>query len=562
MPHISDNRSYSLKQDADSAHLTTCNEHSLQDTESKRLLPSTPSASISNDFFASTVPAKKTSIKSGSHASRAETAPLLAPAVPHIDPRIDHASQSHDDFMSNFWDEIKTLVAYALPVLGTQVFEQSIFMASVISIGHISTIALAAATLGFMTANISGLSMIQGMTNALDTLLPSAWTSDQPQLVGLWTQRMAVLQLIALIPIYIIWLNGESLLLALRQEPEVAKLAGIYLKWASFGLPAYSFNCISRRYFQAQGLFDMPARIILFVAPVNALLSYLLVWGPKYIRLGFIGAPIATAISFNLISIASLIYAMYFVEGTAWCPISTRSLSSLGSLARLSVASVVQFASERWYWELVGFSASFLGSVQLAAQSVLLTTTACTFQVPYALGIATSCRIGNLLGAKKANCARVSAIAALLISFVFASLLSGLFMTFRDSWGYIFNDDPEVVALVAAVLPLVALVQACDDSGAVISGILRVRGKQTLGAMIYISAYYFIGCPIGFWLTFKEHWGLFGLWWSINIAMVWAVSIGMYFCVTTDWQEEVEKGIARLAVDNGYQQRLSEEYPC
>ena len=63
-------------------------------------------------------------------------------------------------------------------------------MSSVISIGHISTIALAAATLGFMTANVSGLSILLGMASALDTVLPSAWTSGNPQLVGLWTQRM------------------------------------------------------------------------------------------------------------------------------------------------------------------------------------------------------------------------------------------------------------------------------------------------------------------------------------------------------------------------------------
>ena len=108
-----------------------------------------------------------------------------------------------------------------------------------------------------------------------------------------------------------IWLNAEALLLSLRQDPEVARLAGIYLKWASFSLPGYSFNCISRlvfplfslyivlttsssfsRYFQAQGksdglcsyrraylnqgLFDVPARIICFVAPINMLLTYLL----------------------------------------------------------------------------------------------------------------------------------------------------------------------------------------------------------------------------------------------------------------------------------------------
>lgn len=64
-------------------------------------------------------------------------------------------------------------------------------MSSVISIGHISTVALAAATIGFMTANVTGLSIIHGLVSTLDTMLPGAWTSDQPHLVGLWTQRMS-----------------------------------------------------------------------------------------------------------------------------------------------------------------------------------------------------------------------------------------------------------------------------------------------------------------------------------------------------------------------------------
>ncbi|KAG6860747.1 hypothetical protein C0993_002839, partial [Termitomyces sp. T159_Od127] len=66
----------------------------------------------------------------------------------------------------------------------------SLVMASVVSIGHLSTIALAAISLGSMTANVTAFSVMQGFASALDTLLPSAWTSPQPQLVGLWTQRM------------------------------------------------------------------------------------------------------------------------------------------------------------------------------------------------------------------------------------------------------------------------------------------------------------------------------------------------------------------------------------
>ena len=41
-----------------------------------------------------------------------------------------------------------------------------------------------------MTAGVTGYSIIVGLTSTLDTMLPSAWTSPQPQLVGLWAQRM------------------------------------------------------------------------------------------------------------------------------------------------------------------------------------------------------------------------------------------------------------------------------------------------------------------------------------------------------------------------------------
>lgn len=43
-------------------------------------------------------------------------------------------------------------------------------------------------------------------------------------------------------------------------------------------------------------MFDFPA----VTAPLNACLNYLLVWGPEPIRLGFAGAPTATAISMNV----------------------------------------------------------------------------------------------------------------------------------------------------------------------------------------------------------------------------------------------------------------------
>ena len=82
--------------------------------------------------------------------------------------------------------------------------------------------------------------------------------------------------------------------------------------------------------------------------------TLLSVLGPEPFRLGFIGAPIATAVSFNLISLMSIIYGVFFVPKTAWHPLSMRCFTSLGVLVQLGLSSVGQVASEWWSWELVG----------------------------------------------------------------------------------------------------------------------------------------------------------------------------------------------------------------
>jgi len=62
-----------------------------------------------------------------------------------------------------------------------------------------------------------------------------------------------------------------------------------------------------RRWLQAQGLMTAPVLALFFAAPANFLLNWLLVWGPwEKIRIGFVGAPIATAVSINvMVSIPS-----------------------------------------------------------------------------------------------------------------------------------------------------------------------------------------------------------------------------------------------------------------
>ncbi|KAL5498226.1 ERC1_2 [Sanghuangporus vaninii] len=492
-----------------------------------------------------------------------ETTPLLGtnPPLPCIIEEGDLLDEEEPEPgpLATYWEETKILFKYILPVYGTQLLEYSLVFASVISIGHLSTVALAASALGSMTAAFTGYSILQGFASTLDTVLPSAWTSDQPQLVGLWSQRMAVIMGIILIPISSIWLYAEPILLLLRQDPEVASLSALYLRSALLGLPAYSFNQISRRYFQSQGYFSVPTRVTMIVAPINAFLNYLLVWGPESIRLGFIGAPIASAISFNLIALFSILYGIFWVPKTAWYPLSRRMFTSLGILVQLGIAGVGQVASEWWSWELVGLAASQLGPIALATQSVLLVSGSMTYQAPFSLSIAASVRIGNLLGERNAHRANIASKAALLVVSAIGVTNSVIFLVFRNKWGYLFNDDLEVVSLVASILPLVALYQIVDGLQVCCAGVLRARGKQATGALLNLSAYYIFGIPIGLWLAFPRDLGLKGLWIGLTVALFYCSVVGLWLCLRTDWEREVRKVEMRMEKERVESQRLLNE---
>ena len=99
----------------------------------------------------------------------------------------------------------------------------------------------------------------------------------------------------------------------------------------------------------------MPTRIIVAIAPINAFLNWC--FGMRSIRLpgdpitkavfvvyrlglGFPGAPIATSLSYTLVSLVSIVYAYLFVPRTAWVPLGSGVWKGWGLLARLGVAGV------------------------------------------------------------------------------------------------------------------------------------------------------------------------------------------------------------------------------
>ncbi|KAL4398846.1 ethionine resistance protein [Malassezia pachydermatis] len=432
--------------------------------------------------------------------------------------------------------EIKALLRFTMPICATHILELSLSVVSVLSLGHLGTVELASASLAGMTANVTGFSVISGLITALDTLLPATFTRN-PRMMGLWTQRVGVIIALTLPWIILLWLNAERFLLHLGQEPEIAHKARQFLAILAIGLPGHAIFELCRRYLQAQGLMHAPTIVLLVVSPINALANFLLVWGPESIRLGFLGAPLASALSMWLMAILCFLQCTLVSQGT-WGGWSWKAFDwdGLKTSASLGFAGLLSLASEWWAWEIVGLVTAALGTTALASQSVLLITSSVTYQLPSGAAVAASVRVGNLLGAGKARHARTASTAAIYFSIFIGLVNSSIVFFTRHQLGFLFSSDKEVVRLVATVLPIVALFQIADCICGIAGGILRGCGRQSLSAIINVTAYYAAGIPTGLFLAFGPwHLGLAGLWWGLTSALIYGAVFSLWYVHRMDW---------------------------
>jgi multidrug resistance protein, MATE family len=291
--------------------------------------------------------------------------------------------------------------------------------------------------------------------------------------------------------------------------------------------------------------------VLLITSPLNAGLNFLFVYT---FEIGLLGAPIATGISYWISFFLLLAYARFIAGWECWGGWSRKCVHNLWTFCRLSLLGVIHIGTEWWAFEIVALAAGRLGTIPLAAQSVIMTTDQVMNTIPFGVGVATSARVGNLLGARNAKgAARASNVAAVL-SMILGALVLAVLMGVKDVYAKIFNDDVRVIRLTADVMPYVALFQIADGLNGSCGGALRGMGRQHIGAAVNIISYYCGALPLGIWLAFHG-WGLAGLWVGQCIALYLVGFVEWLIVALSNWEYQVEKAFERMdhdeRVENG-----------
>jgi MATE family multidrug resistance protein len=203
-------------------------------------------------------------------------------------------------------------------------------------------------------------------------------------------------------------------------------------------------------------------------------------------------------------------------------------------MIKLALPGLLMVEAEFLAFEILTLASSYFGTTHLAAQSILSTLTALTFQIPFPISIAASTRVANLIGATLSDAAKTSAkvvsifvnSAFLLLTYqaIVAASIVGMFnvillSSLRNYIPQLFTNDQDVIDLVASVLPLCAAFQLFDALAANCNGLLRGLGRQEIGGWVNLFCYYVIAMPISFGTAFGLGWQLEGLWSGVALAL-------------------------------------------
>ncbi|XP_057676075.1 multidrug and toxin extrusion protein 1 isoform X2 [Corythoichthys intestinalis] len=417
---------------------------------------------------------------------------------------------------------------------------------SLVFCGHLGKSQLAGVALAIAVINVSGISIGSGLASACDTLISQTYGSGNLKLVGVILQRGILLLLLSCLPCWAVLLNTQHLLLAVGQSRDVATLSQLYVNIFIPALPAAFMYQLQARYLQNQGI--MWPQVISGVACniFNAIINYIFL---AVLDLGVAGSAAANAISQYSLMVVLFVYMnARGLHKATWGGWSLDSLREWGPFMRLAMPSMLMMCLEWWLYEIANFLAGLISEVELGAESIVYQLAVMVFMFPTGFSIGASVRVGNALGAGNAEqaklCGKVSVMCAMVVA-----CFTGTFLALsRDVIAYIFTTDKDIAERVAHVLKMYSVGHVADSFAAVIGGIVRGAGKQTVGAVCGLVGYYVVGFPIGVSLMFPINLGIFGLWAGFLICTVLQSVFYIIYLCKLNWKKATVEALVRAGV--------------
>ncbi|XP_047940945.1 protein DETOXIFICATION 40-like [Salvia hispanica] len=455
--------------------------------------------------------------------------------------------------------EMRYLFRLAGPTVVVYLLNFVTSMSTQIFCGHLGNIELAAASLGTEGIQQLAYGLMLGMGSAVETLCGQVYGAHQYEMLGIYMQRSTVLLMLTGIPLTAVYVFSEPILLLLRQAPELAAAAAMFVYGLIPQIFAYAANFAMQKFLQAQSIVGPSA----YISAAALAAHIVLTWAALYVfRWGLLGAGLVLSLSWWVIAGAQFVYIVRSERcRRMWTGFSPAAFSGLWGFFKLSASSAIMLCLETWYFQVIVLIAGLLPDPEIALASFAIcgTLLGLVFMVSVGFNAAVCVRVSNELGAGHPRSAAFSVVVATGTSLLVATLFAVVTIFLRHKISYAFTSGEVVSNAIVDLIPFLAGAIVLDGIQPVLSGVAVGCGWQAFVAYVNVGCYYIVGVPVGIVLGFTFNFGVKGLWSGMLIGTLMQTLILIWVTARTDWNKEVENARDRIDKWNNKQERFSIE---
>lgn len=446
------------------------------------------------------------SIVSPSSESKTESETLISPQAP----------------WPTFGQESRTTFKLALPLISSQLSQMLMGAADTVMIGAVGVVPLGASTFANTLLAVPFVMGI-GLLSSVSVRVSQAHGANEPaeaqQAVrhGTWLAvglgLLVVLTMGLLLP-FLSWF---------QQPAEVVERTPIYLMTCAVSLIPSLMSLVWKNHADALNRPWVPFWIMLGSVGVDIFLNWVWIWGKLgFPAMGLEGAGYSTLLGRCLCAIALFLWLTRSAATRAWTPsrwLSRWQRSSFSSLLVIGIPACMHMLAEVTAFVTASLMVGSLGVAALAAHQVAITCIATAFMIPLGVAMATTVRVGEIVGAhQRARLHRV-----LSGSWLFAAAFMTLSMIVFFVWGRelasMFVQEAEVIQVATTLLLVASLFQLFDGLQVVSAAALRGVDDVKVPAWIAVLAYWVISLPMAWVLAFHWQLGAAGVWGALAIGL-------------------------------------------
>jgi putative MATE family efflux protein len=282
-----------------------------------------------------------------------------------------------------------------------------------------------------------------------------------------------------------------------------------------FGCLGMTINAAQRGY----GNTKVPMNSNIIANIVNLVLNYLLINGIWFFpRLGLIGSAVSTAISTLIIFLLALYSVTSHVSRGGLSIVGANSgtwhfeKKTMKSIYKVASSALVEQAFLRVGFFTYAAMVARLGTTPFATHQICMNLYNVSFAVSDGFGVAATSLVGQSLGAKRPDLARVYGSIAQRCSMVCGLLLSAVFIVFREQFIMLFTNEQEIIRIGGYIMLIIAATSIAQTSQVVMSGCLRGAGDTRFVAVSSLLSVGAVRPGLSWLLCYPLGFGLIGAW--------------------------------------------------